>query len=168
MKEHSFAYELPVVSIRLVKEPGIRTDKVISSSKEAVEVVKDLISDCDRELFCVLNLRTDGSVINLNVVSMGTLDCALVSPREVFKSSLLSNAANVILFHNHPSGCATPSKEDHVITRRLADCGELLGIPVLDHIIVCAGREQRYSFAENGSLHKSGKPSKEKRVVRER
>lgn len=74
----------------------------------------------------------------------GTLDSALVHPREVFEAALLANAAAIVAGHNHPSGDPTPSPDDVEITRRLAATGEVLGIPVLDHIIVGDGRY--YSF----------------------
>ncbi|MFR8812045.1 MAG: JAB domain-containing protein, partial [Lachnospiraceae bacterium] len=64
-------------------------------------------------------------------VSQGTLNSSEVSPREVFKSSILSNSAAVLLFHNHPSGDVKPSKQDYEATKRLVQCGKLLGIPVM-------------------------------------
>lgn len=93
-------YELDMVSIRLVKEPGIFSDKKVRGVDDAVEVIGEYISEYDREIFCVMNVKTDGSVINMNIVSQGTLNSSEVSPREVFKSSILSNSAAVLLFHN--------------------------------------------------------------------
>ena len=106
-------YELDMVSIRLVKEPGIFSDEKVRGVDDAVEVIGEYISEYDREIFCVMNVKTDGSVINMNIVSKGTLNSSEVSPREVFKSSILSNSAAVLLFHNHPSGDVKPSKQDY-------------------------------------------------------
>jgi DNA repair protein RadC len=155
MESDKAQYELPVVSVRLVREPGIRSGHKISSTESAKEVIKALIADSDREMFCVLNLKTNGEVINMNVASIGCLNSAQINPREVYKSSILSNAAAVILFHNHPSGSIEPSKEDYVTSLRLVECGELLGIKVLDNIIVGAGNEKSYSFYEHGELYKT-------------
>ncbi len=83
-------------------------------------------------------------------MSVGSLDSAVVHPREVFKPAILSNAAALIFGHNHPSGDPAPSSEDRAMTARLVECGKLLGIQVLDHIIVGDGRH--YSFADDGAL----------------
>ncbi len=82
-------------------------------------------------------------------VSVGTLDASLVHPREVLKGLLLSNSAACIVAHNHPSGDPTPSQEDIALTRRLYDACQLVGVPVLDHVII--GTDGRYySWKENG------------------
>ena len=161
-------YELDMVSIRLVKEPGIFSDKKVRGVDDAVEVIGEYISEYDREIFCVMNVKTDGSVINMNIVSQGTLNSSEVSPREVFKSSILSNSAAVLLFHNHPSGDVKPSKQDYEATKRLVQCGKLLGIPVMDHIIVGAGEGCKYSFLAHNELGLSYKQAVKKREVQER
>ena len=84
------------------------------------------------------------------MISQGTLTASLVHPREVFRPALRDAAAAVVLVHNHPSGDPTPSREDREITQRLAEAGELLGIPVLDHVVVA---ERGYaSLREDGAL----------------
>jgi len=88
-------------------------------------------------------------IICLEIVSIGTLNQAIVTPRDTFKTALLSNAAAIILVHNHPTGDPTPSAEDLEVTRRLREAGELLGIKVLDHIIV---GDSYYSFVERGVI----------------
>ena len=90
---------LEVVNIRLVKEPSIISEKPISNANDAVNLIQNLIKDFDREAFCTLNLAADGKPISMNMVSIGTLTSALVSPREVLKSSVLSNASAYIAFH---------------------------------------------------------------------
>ncbi len=141
------AHELEVVSIRLVDEPPLLSEKPIKNSRDVIEVMGEHLQKYDRELFCILNLRTNGQVINMNIVSMGTLNLSLVHPREVFKSAILSNAAGILLLHNHPSGECMPSDCDIKITKRLVECGNLMGIQVEDHVIV--GHGSYYSFREN-------------------
>lgn len=144
------AHELKVVSIRLVDDPPLFSKKGIKTSRDVIEVMGAELRKYDRELFCVLNLRTKGQVINMNIVSMGTLNLSLIHPREVFKSAVLSNAFSILLLHNHPSGICCPSDSDMKVTKRLIECGDLMGIPVSDHVIV--GGEDYYSFRENNLL----------------
>ena len=147
--------ELKVVNVRLVKDESLYSDREIHSKYDAIEIMGNELRKYDREVFCVLNLKSNGSVINMNVVSMGTLNSSLVSPREVFKSSILSNAAYMIAIHNHPSGTVKPSREDFETTKRLVDCGKILEIPMIDHLIVASRSNEIYSFAENGVLGKT-------------
>ena len=141
--------DLNVVRIKLVSEAKPFDYKPISSPNEALKKVKEVFAEYDREYFRVLNLDAKGRIININIVSQGDLNSSVVHPREVFKSSILSNAAAMICFHNHPSGELTPSKEDFDITERLNLCGKLLGIYVLDHIIVAPYNDIWYSIREN-------------------
>jgi DNA repair protein RadC len=100
----------------------------------------------DRERFlCVL---VDGRhrVIGLDEVSTGTLTASLVHPREIFKSAILANAGAIVLVHNHPSGDPTPSSEDREITTRLKQAAEIIGIPILDHVVL--GHDRFHSFAD--------------------
>lgn len=146
-------YELEIVNIRLVKEPSWYSEVPLRKTKDAAELMAREFADYDREVFCILNLASDGKVINMNIVSMGTLNASLVSPREVFKSSILSNAASIIAVHNHPSGCVNPSKQDKLITQRLREAGGLMDIELLDHIIVGGKNRQYYSFREENILN---------------
>ena len=98
-----------------------------------------LLKDKDREHFYLLSLSTKNHVLDVHLVSVGSLSASLVHPREVFKRAILQSAANIVVVHNHPSGVPDPSKEDIEFTRRLARCGELLGIRLLDHIILANG-----------------------------
>ena len=98
----------------------------------------------------IMCLTTKHRVIAYHEVSRGILDSTLVHPREVFRAAILANAAGIVAGHNHPSGDPTPSPDDIALTRRLAAAGEVLGVPLLDHIIVGDGRY--YSFKEVGCL----------------
>lgn len=105
--------------------------------EDVVSVVKRQLKGKKKEHFVVLCLDTRNKLINCKSVSVGSLDTSIVHPREVFKEAVSSSAASVIFVHNHPSGDAEPSKEDIELTKRLARAGEIMGIEVLDHIIVC-------------------------------
>ena len=132
-------YGLEVVNVRLIKEKSLYSDSPVGNPRDAERIVADEMATWDREVFCVMNLNTKGKVINLSVVSVGVLDSSMVHPREVFKSVILSNAAGVILIHNHPSGVPEPSPEDFDVTKRLMEAGDVLGIKVVDHLIVAGG-----------------------------
>ena len=97
-----------------------------------------------------LHLDGKNRITCFDRVSLGSLNQTIVHPREVFKTACLSNAAAILLIHNHPTGDPAPSQEDIVITRRLKEGGDLLGIKVLDHIIV--GYSHYFSFVESGLL----------------
>ena len=81
-------HKIDVVSIRLVEEPPLYSSKELKNPCDVAELFQDFLKDCDREMFCILNLRTKNQVINVNVVGMGTLNSVLVHPREVFKSAI--------------------------------------------------------------------------------
>lgn len=103
-----------------------------------------------KEYFFALHLDGKNRIVCIDQVSVGSLNQSVVHPREVFKTCLLSNAAALILIHQHPSGDPAPSSEDIAITRRLIESGELLGIRVLDHIII--GDDTYLSFVEKGLM----------------
>lgn len=138
---------LKQVGIRLVEEPPLLSPEAMNNPEAAVRVLGKWLSEMDRELFCVVNLNTNLTPINMNVVSMGALNMAYVHPRETMKSAILSNSAYLMLVHNH-LGSLNPSKEDIEVTDRIQSAASLMGIPVLDHIIV--GRNQEFfSLREN-------------------
>ena len=141
-------YEMEQVSIRLVKEPPLISPEPLTGPESAVNILGEYLRDFDRELMIVVNLRTDGKPINMNVMSIGTINASIAVPREALKTSILSNAASVLLFHNHPSGSLKPSAEDIRATDRMIKAYDLLGMSVLDHIIL--GPDNRfYSMKEH-------------------
>ena len=146
------SYEMEVVNIRLVNEPSWYSKEPLDNPDKIAKFMSEELRSFDREVFCILNLTTDAKVINMNIVSMGTINASLVSAREVFKSSILSNAASIIAVHNHPSGNLYPSQNDMLITNKLMQAGELLGIELLDHIIVGGGKGEYYSFHTHNLL----------------
>ena len=134
------AKRINIVSIKMVKESSfLYQTRTISSPKDAYEMIKEQLEGLDREQFIIACLNTKNEPTNISVVSLGTLNKAIVHPREVFKTAILSNAASIMAFHNHPSGETTPSQQDIQLTHRLVEAGELLGIKLLDHLIIGDG-----------------------------
>jgi len=104
-----------------------------------------------KEVFKTVLLDTKNNVISINNVSVGCLDSTVVHPREVFLDAIKSSSAAIILVHNHPSGEVEPSKDDISITNRIIECGKIIGIKVLDHIII--GNGNYLSFKEKGYIY---------------
>ena len=121
----------------------------IKSSTRVFELF-GFMKDEAKEHFLSLHLNAKNRLICLDHISSGSLSASVVHPREVFKSTLLSSAAALILMHNHPSGDPTPSREDIELTQRLNQGAELLGLRLLDHVII--GEDRHYSFADHGVL----------------
>ena len=144
-------FHLDKVAIRMVKEPPLFSEVPINSPQAAVKMMADTLKDYDREVFAIINFRPDLKPINVNFVSMGALDQSLVHPREAIKSMVLSNAASVMMVHNHTTGAVFPSKDDVAVTDRMAQLCSMLGIKLLDHVIVGPGNDY-YSFQEKGIL----------------
>lgn len=145
------AFALDKVAIRMVKEPPLYSEHPINGPEAVVKLMADTLAEYDREVFAIINLRPDLKPINVNIVSMGALDQSLVHPREAIKSMVLSNAASVMMVHNHTTGSMSPSVQDISVTDRMAKLCELLGIKLIDHIIVGPGKDY-YSFHEKGVL----------------
>lgn len=144
--------QLEVVSVRLVKEAPLLSDHKICSPEDAVAVVGELLCELDREVVCVINLKSDGTPINCHFASMGAVNESIACPRELFKSSILSNAAAMLLLHNHPSGELHPSKIDTAVTEKMLKLSQLMGIPLQDHVIVGGDNKTYFSFREKGLL----------------
>lgn len=133
-------YRIPIYKVMLVKDSNHSSDtKQVKQPADAYEILSSYLAGQDRENFVILMLDTKHKVIGINTVSVGNLNSSLVHPREVFKPAILSNAAAIVLGHNHPSGDTTPSSEDVDVTKRLSEAGKLLGIEILDHVIVGDG-----------------------------
>ena len=94
-------FKLDVVSVRLVKDAPVLSEHRIVTPEDAVDVVGKFLCEMDREVVCIVNLKGDNTPINLHIASIGAVNQAMAHPRELFKSSILSNAANMILLHCH-------------------------------------------------------------------
>ena len=121
-------------------------NKRITSAKDVFDLFHERLKDEKQEHFIVLHLNTKNNIIGEELISKGTLDAAIIEPREVFKSAIRNSASKIIILHNHPSGDPTPSKADIEITEKLVDAGELMNIMVLDHVII--GREEYWGWKE--------------------
>lgn len=149
--KNNHAKRVDIVSLKMVRESSILYEnRRISSPNEALEVFKTLLENSDREKLVVCCLNTKNEPTNLSIVSVGSLNSSVVHPREVFKTAVMSNAASIIVAHNHPSGDTTPSKEDINITERLKKSGEIIGVALLDHLIV--GNNTYLSLKEDGYI----------------
>lgn len=145
------ADKLEQVAIRMVEQSPLYSNEPMNNPDVAIRVMNEFLSQMDRELFCIVNLQADLTPINMNIVSVGSLNEALINPREIFKSAILSNAHSMMLIHNHPSGNLTPSTSDIQTTARMQELGELMGISLVDHIIT--GRNGNYySFRDKGEF----------------
>lgn len=137
----------------LVREPSqVAAVDALDNPRKAAALFRGMFPAGDeREHFMAAFLDARSKVKGVAVISVGTLSASLVHPREVFRPGIVAGAAAVVLCHNHPSGDPASSPEDRESTRRLAQAGELLDIPVLDHVILGDG-EAFFSFKESGML----------------
>ena len=144
-------YGLDQVSVRMIRETPLYSNEEIQNPQDAIRILGDAFKDYDREVVGVVHLRSDNVPINMTIVSMGCLNQSIVHPREMLKAAFLSNAAAIMMFHNHPSGSLEPSREDIAITNRMQQLCTMAGIPVVDHIIL-GQNNFYYSFREKGVL----------------
>ncbi len=112
----------------------------VTSPEAAADLLVPRLAGSDRERCEALLLDTKHRLLAAVTVSIGSLDHTFMAPREVFRDALLANAAAVVLGHNHPSGDPEPSPDDEALTQRLVRAGEVVGVAVLDHLVVAAGR----------------------------
>ncbi|MED1876727.1 JAB domain-containing protein [Brevibacillus borstelensis] len=146
------AKRVNIVRIQMVKEACLLYPaRRVRMARNVVELFLEFLQETDRETFFLMCLNCKNDPTALHTVSVGSLNASIVHPREVFKTAILSNSASVIVAHNHPSGYPTPSREDIQVTKTLQQAGELLGIPVLDHIIV-GSEGAYYSLKEKGDM----------------
>mgnify|MGYP005750853877 FL=1 len=123
---------------------------IIRSPEDAANYVMEEMRFLTQEHFVCLYLNTKNQVIHQQTVFIGSLNASIVHPREVFKEAFRRSAASFICLHNHPSGDPGPSREDIEVTKRLNECGKLIGIELLDHLII--GDQKFVSLKEKGYL----------------
>jgi len=136
----------------LIQDCSITQKGELSSPRMIADLIWSILAveheiDRAKEHFWVIGLNTRNQVVYVDLVSMGSLNQSVVFPRETFRMAIFKGVASLILCHNHPSGCATPSREDIKLTERLAKAGEILCIDVIDHVIV--SNDNYYSIKEN-------------------
>lgn len=140
--------------LELIKEESHKyeVDTKISKPQDLVDVLNLVcrINNNTEEVMLLLTLNTKNVITGWFEVSRGSINESIVHPREIFKRALTNNATSIVVAHNHPSGDPNPSKEDINITNRLKECGKLLGIDLIDHIII--GDEKYVSLKEKGII----------------
>ena len=119
---------------------------ILSNASSIAEYYMEQLRHENREILIAAMFNIRNAFLGDVVISVGTAHASLISPAEIFRRALLRGAASVVLLHNHPSGVPMPSQEDLDVTRKVASCGEMLGIPLMDHIII--GDNRYYSFSE--------------------
>jgi DNA repair protein RadC len=137
-------------SRRKAIQPTIAKDYTIRQSKDVADIMQPLIGELDHEEFWVLFLNRSNKVIKRERISVGGLSGTVTDVRILFKSAILNKASGIIVAHNHPSGNLNPSESDTKITQKIKDCGSLMDIQVLDHLII--SEKDFYSFADNGII----------------
>lgn len=128
----------------------IREGKSISSPTDIAKLVMKEMVFLKQEVLKLIMLDTKNNIVGIKDVFKGSLNTSIVHPREIFKEALKKSSSSIIICHNHPSGDPTPSKEDINITIRLKECGKIIGIDLLDHLIV--GKNQYVSLKEKGII----------------
>lgn len=147
--------KIKIAEIKVKKNRSLTLDlpqTQLTNPAYVVDVLTKYIGDCDREHMVVITLDTKNNINCIHTASIGSLNSAICHPREIYKIAIATNAASIILGHNHPSGVTQPSKEDIATTKRIKEAGDILGIEVLDHVIVCEEKTRYYSFKENGLI----------------
>lgn len=135
---------------RLYEVPTVRGIKITSPSIVYDILSTDLLHAPVEHMKAIL-LDTKNQVVSVEHISSGTLNASIVHPRDVFKVAVRKNVNTLIISHNHPSGNCNPSQEDISLTNRLVECGNLIGIKLLDHIIIGC-QDRYYSFKENNLI----------------
>lgn len=139
---------------RIMKLRLLQVREAMGDTVKSAEKVAELMGEeakADRECFWVLHLNTQLQLIDKELVAMGSLEAAIIHPREVFRKAIINSAHAIVTVHNHPSGGLIPSEEDKVIWRTLREAGELLQIKVLDNLIIVPGGGH-YSEASDAAL----------------
>lgn len=129
--------------------PKVRHAHVLKTSKDALIYLRQF-EDKRQEHLVSLSLDSSQRLIKRRVITVGLLDTALAHPREIFSGAIEDRASSVLIAHNHPSGEASPSKQDIKMTQQLVAAGILLGIPLRDHIIITQG--SHFSFKRSNLI----------------
>ena len=137
------------MKIEVVSEKRVKYEVAVRTPADAYQVLERYRTR-RREHFFALTLDGAHKITAVRIVAIGIVNRSLVHPREVFRRAITDNAAAIIVAHNHPSGSLEPSDEDHEVTRRLVEAGQLLGISVLDHLVI--SREGYFSFLEHSLI----------------
>ena len=145
------AKRVNIFSLKMVREKSfLYPERTLRSPKDGYRLFTQFLGELDREYFVVMCLDTKNQPTAINICHIGSLNASLVHPREVMKAAILSNAASILIGHNHPSGVPDESREDVEVTKRLVETGKVIGIDVLDHLVI--GDDQYVSLKEKGYI----------------
>lgn len=144
LRELRVAYE----PLRLEHCHDLRLD--VSNPSLVIDLARTILQNEPSEVLGVFCLTTKMRVICYYEVSRGSLSQCSAHPREIFRAAILANAASIVVAHNHPSGDSTPSPDDRTLTARLVAAGDLLCIPVLDHVVI--GDRNHFRFHQAGLI----------------
>ncbi len=140
-------------AIELGKRVNQENTNILGKAFIPMDVVRffnNTFTDLNKEHFIILCLNSKNLITGYDIISIGILNSSLVHPREVFHSAIKKSASKIILIHNHPSGITDPSDQDDMITKRLKEVGDIIGINVVDHLIIV--RDDYYSYKENSRI----------------
>lgn len=139
------------VRLMVVRDGRRRTQQVtVESPRNVYDLLKPELRGLDREVLWRVDLNGRNAVLDYEVVSVGTATASLVHPREVFRAAIAVGACGIVLAHFHPSGDPAPSSEDRTTTMRIKSAGEIVGVPLVDHVVLAHGGF--YSFKESSGL----------------
>ena len=158
-------FELKQVRVQLREALPLYSTEQVSSPQDAVRIMSETLAGMDREYCCVVNLDSRNRPINFNIVSIGDVNSAYVPIQNIFKTAILSNATGIMLFHNHPSGELTPSRDDEILTEKLIYAGKIMNINVVDHVIVGGNEGNHYSFREGEGFLFEAEPGMDEGIV---
>lgn len=145
-KKAGKTYNFPESCVELIREKSQPSNVTINNAIDVFNLLVDLRYK-DREHLMMLCLNSENVLTCKTTICIGSKNLAYVQPSEIFKAAILSNAVGIILVHNHPTNNPEPSVADLIITKRIQECGKLLKIPLLDHVIVSSS--DYYSVMEN-------------------
>lgn len=150
MKRKTFSYTEPhYCRVLLVKDAPVAGPNPLTGPAHLASIVRAHTKDLPGEAVYTIVLDARRRVLAVVQVSLGTLTQSLAHPREIFFPVLYAHGAALAIAHNHPSGDPAPSPDDHALTNRIRNAAEILGIPLIDHVIVGAG-DSYYSYANSG------------------
>lgn len=146
-------YKLPTYRVKLVRERE-RSYPVrqVSSSDDVTDICLHELRDADREIIFAIYINNQGVPVGLEHVARGGANGAAITPRDILKGALLSNACAIIICHNHPSGDPTPSREDNAMTATVFAALAVIGLQLLDHVIVAPTTGRTYSYRVAGAM----------------
>lgn len=139
---------IDIVSCRLIKDKNINSDIQITSPERAINLIVNSFNDLDKEILFVINCDSRLQPNNINIVSMGTVNSSFADPKEIFKTTILSNSSRIFIMHNHPSNILEPSDDDIKTYKQLSKIGKILNIECVDSIIFNYSKEA-YSIKAN-------------------